>query len=914
MSRNVVGTNTSTKVYVNTISGGTGIDVVTANNSTSSTVNLKLSKLTSSQATINDTDLLLVENAAGTVSKITGEHLKAVQASNTSSITSNATNIASNTSNITGNTTNIASNTSSITSNATNIASNTSNITGNTTNIASNTSNISSNTSNIASNTSNITGNTTNIALAETAINTNETNINLKEPIITASTILTYYRGDKSFQPLTKTTIGLSNVDDTSDINKPISNPTQSAIDSKQDTLQASSNIVIDTSTTPDTIELADNLSINDAIQLKKDLTLRVDSSNNTDFNNSIYYQNTGNSRTIGLCRRYVSGNTSNGANFTIEIGNAGPNESLPVAFVVRQNGNVNIGSSQTKADKFNVEGNSNIEGNLNLTSGNLYKINSLQIDSSDILYESSTTQLLKAKIDEKQRTISFTSTCGLTMSVSNGENLKVDMTKANVETSFDDNELMLIQKTNGDLCKITKQQLISSLPTSNTYTGGENVNIDSSNEITLQSDLTTINSIKANAVMRFFIQSTIKLFIKANKITFYDDIENNLGNYTSNRQLILTDATKISTIHSAFVGAVFGGDDDFCGVRHTTLSSSNDYCLLQKNTGQTFINSKSGQTVSIRVNNADIATFSSTAITLKKAVTCDQNLTFNSNLIGNVQPYMNHYTANYFCPLTFIETDNIVPVGEGQRNIAESLRLGSSHLPCMEWNPTLNLLRLGARYGICLGLGTQVNGTFMWVGSKSSPHALTDNTNYTSGFAHRYSETDGNYYISRSNGSTTRYLVLRILRHNGQIHFYVVPSGLSDDRIKFNEKKIENALDVITKLSPETYDRLINITDKTAESFPIINPNPEDLRKESGFIAQEIEDIPELSYLVSTDDTGLKSLQYQDLISWSIAGIQELNTKNIVLENKVQDLESEVELLKLQMKRIHEKLSISYV
>ena len=66
MSRNVVGTNASTKVYVNTISGGTGIDVITANNNTSSTANLKLSKLVTSQETIEDTDLLLVERSIST--------------------------------------------------------------------------------------------------------------------------------------------------------------------------------------------------------------------------------------------------------------------------------------------------------------------------------------------------------------------------------------------------------------------------------------------------------------------------------------------------------------------------------------------------------------------------------------------------------------------------------------------------------------------------------------------------------------------------------------------------------------------------------------------------------------------------------------------------------------------------------
>lgn len=53
------------------------------------------------------------------------------------------------------------------------------------------------------------------------------------EPIITSGTTSQYYRGDKTFQTLDKSTIGLDNVDNTSDSNKPISTATQNALDLK---------------------------------------------------------------------------------------------------------------------------------------------------------------------------------------------------------------------------------------------------------------------------------------------------------------------------------------------------------------------------------------------------------------------------------------------------------------------------------------------------------------------------------------------------------------------------------------------------------------------------------------------------------------------------------------------------------
>lgn len=59
--------------------------------------------------------------------------------------------------------------------------------------------------------------------------------LNAKENSITAGTTAQYWRGDKTFQTLDKTAVGLGNVDNTSDANKPISTATQTALDGKVD-------------------------------------------------------------------------------------------------------------------------------------------------------------------------------------------------------------------------------------------------------------------------------------------------------------------------------------------------------------------------------------------------------------------------------------------------------------------------------------------------------------------------------------------------------------------------------------------------------------------------------------------------------------------------------------------------------
>jgi hypothetical protein len=59
--------------------------------------------------------------------------------------------------------------------------------------------------------------------------------LDAKENTVTSGTTAQYYRGDKTWQTLDKTAVGLSNVDNTSDLNKPISTDTNTALNLKTD-------------------------------------------------------------------------------------------------------------------------------------------------------------------------------------------------------------------------------------------------------------------------------------------------------------------------------------------------------------------------------------------------------------------------------------------------------------------------------------------------------------------------------------------------------------------------------------------------------------------------------------------------------------------------------------------------------
>lgn len=79
-------------------------------------------------------------------------------------------------------------------------------------------------------------GNVNNTSDASKPISTlTQAALDTKEPTIAAGTTSQYWRGDKTWQTLNAATVGLGNVNNTSDVNKPISTATQSALNAKAD-------------------------------------------------------------------------------------------------------------------------------------------------------------------------------------------------------------------------------------------------------------------------------------------------------------------------------------------------------------------------------------------------------------------------------------------------------------------------------------------------------------------------------------------------------------------------------------------------------------------------------------------------------------------------------------------------------
>lgn len=97
-----------------------------------------------------------------------------------------------------------------------------------------------------------------------------------------------------------------------------------------------------------------------------------------------------------------------------------------------------------------------------------------------------------------------------------------------------------------------------------------------------------------------------------------------------------------------------------------------------------------------------------------------------------------------------------------------------------------------------------------------------------------------------------------------------------SDDRLKHNEKNITNGLEIIRQLQPQTYQKTRNF--KHPDFSGIVN---EAFILEAGLIAQEVEQINDLSFSVNIgNETIPYSLNYNNIFVFGLAAIKELDKK----------------------------------
>jgi cytoskeletal protein CcmA (bactofilin family) len=150
-------------------------------------------------------------------------------------------------------------------------------------------------------------------------------------------------------------------------------------------------------------------------------------------------------------------------------------------------------------------------------------------------------------------------------------------------------------------------------------------------------------------------------------------------------------------------------------------------------------------------------------------------------------------------------------------------------------------------------------------------------------------------FFIESTNkigiGTTNSQQITEKLSINGKVAALGY-ENFSDSRIKFDKKNIENGLNILKNLTPKLYNKL--------DDFD----NSLNLRKEIGFIAQEVLMIDDISFVVKVrENDGLYTLDYGSIFAINVAATKEL-------DSLVRNLRGEVDLLKNENKMMKDVLN----
>ena len=115
-----------------------------------------------------------------------------------------------------------------------------------------------------------------------------------------------------------------------------------------------------------------------------------------------------------------------------------------------------------------------------------------------------------------------------------------------------------------------------------------------------------------------------------------------------------------------------------------------------------------------------------------------------------------------------------------------------------------------------------------------------------------------------------------------------------SDKRLKFNEKQLTNALDVINRLEPCEYQQSQEIVERLTPDTPQSH--------QCGFIAQQVQQIEELRHAVVGGEIGddgqesIRSLNYNAVFTYAVKAIQELSQLVKAQQLQIDELKQQLQ------------------
>jgi len=141
----------------------------------------------------------------------------------------------------------------------------------------------------------------------------------------------------------------------------------------------------------------------------------------------------------------------------------------------------------------------------------------------------------------------------------------------------------------------------------------------------------------------------------------------------------------------------------------------------------------------------------------------------------------------------------------------------------------------------------------------------------------------------------------------NGTLRCFGFTNSSSDDRIKYNEQNVSNALTLISQLNPQKYEKIMERPNPAEGTWIPTDEEWENVKEdytygdEYGFIAQDVRNIPELSFLVSGEETRTDTKtstpeEYSNLTTeeQSTYTISYLHESNVVTQEQYSNLSPE--------------------
>lgn len=293
-----------------------------------------------------------------------------------------------------------------------------------------------------------------------------------------------------------------------------------------------------------------------------------------------------------------------------------------------------------------------------------------------------------------------------------------------------------------------------------------------------------------------------------------------------------------------------------------------------------------------------------------------DAEFAYLSGLNGNIQGQLN------------LKADK-----SGTSSITTSSYVQGTGLYATTGNDQVGFAATTVGSDICLDLAARANSTGSWstswrffkdVHNNSVLRGMASNAlhidTYTSG---------GNTgYVGLRLGKPNNYLWAYIEKWDtiqGRWEFHQINTGFgfaaSDDRIKYHEQPISSALSVVRQLQPKKYRKHARIMTEAEErameadpdaELPDVSVNHDERttymhcpKREAGFIAQDVLKIPELAHAVKQNAEGPMELQYNDVFTYAVAAIKELDALVSTLRTTVNQQTTQISSLQRRIQAL---------